>query len=147
MSFILHPRKVLNPLSKTMYNHNFRKLDIWRDGIELADLVYAITDMFPKEERYGISSQMQRAAVSVPSNIAEGSAKESTKEVAHFLGIALGSLFELETQIEIVHNRGYIEDEQYYLLLTKVQSLQKRVYTFKQKLLSTMELNTTTDGN
>ena len=130
-----------------MYNHNFRKLDIWRDGVELADLVYAITDLFPKEERYGISSQMQRAAVSVPSNIAEGSAKESTKEVAHFLGIALGSLFELETQIEIVHKRGYIEDEQYYLLLTKVQSLQKRVYTFKQKLLSTMELNTTTDGN
>ena len=116
-----------------MYNHNFRKLDIWRDGVELADLVYAITDMYPKEERYGISSQMQRAAVSVPSNIAEGSAKESTKEVAHFIGIALGSLFELETQIEIVHNRGYIEDEQYYLLLTKVQSLQKRVYTFKQK--------------
>ena len=90
---------------------------------------------------------MQRAAVSVPSNIAEGSAKDSTKEVAHFLGIALGSLFELETQIEIVHNRGYIDEEQYYLLLTKVQSLQKRVYTFKQKLLTTMELSATTEGN
>lgn len=130
-----------------MYNHNFRRLDIWRDGVDLADLVYAMTDMFPKEERYGLSSQMQRAAVSVPSNIAEGSAKDSIKEVAHFLGIALGSLFELETQTEIVHNRGYTDDEQYYLLLTKIQSLQKRVYTFKQKLLTTMELGATTDGN
>ena len=111
--------------------HNFRKLDIWRDGIELADRVYGLTDAFPKNELYGLSSQMQRSAVSVSSNIAEGSGKDSDRDFARFLSISLGSLYELETQLEIAFRRGYISTENYYSLLTYIESLQKRVYNFR----------------
>ncbi len=112
--------------------HNFRKLDIWVDGIELADSIYTITSAFPMEERYGLSSQMQRAAVSVSSNIAEGAAKDSSKDYCRFLGISLGSLYELETQLEIANRRGYVETELYYTILIKITSLQRRVFTFRQ---------------
>lgn len=112
--------------------HNFRKLDIWVDGIELADSIYTITSAFPMEERYGLSSQMQCAAVSVSSNIAEGAAKDSSKDYCRFLGISLGSLYELETQLEIANRRGYVETELYYTILIKITSLQRRVFTFRQ---------------
>lgn len=112
--------------------HNFRKLDIWVDGIELADSIYTITFAFPMEERYGLASQMQRAAVSVSSNIAEGAAKDSSKDYCRFLGISLGSLYELETQLEIANRRGYVETELYYTILIKITSLQRRVFTFRQ---------------
>ena len=69
--------------------HNFRKLDIWIDSVELADTVYVMTDAFPKSEVYGLASQMQRAAVSVPSNIAEGSGKDSDRDFSRFLAIPL----------------------------------------------------------
>ncbi len=113
-------------------SYNFRNLDIWIDGIELADTVYAITSFFPIVERHGLSFQMQRAAVSVPSNIAEGAAKDSDKDFNRFLGISLGSLYELETQLEIAYRRGYIKTESYYITLTKITTLQRRVYSFRQ---------------
>ena len=114
--------------------HNFHKLDIWIEGVDLADTIYCITSSFPIEEKYGLSSQMQRAAVSIPSNIAEGSAKDSKIEFARFIGISLGSSFELETQVEIAHRRTYISTPQYYQLCTRIGSLQKRMYSFKQSL-------------
>ena len=100
--------------------HNFTKLDIWVDGVELADMVYSLTESFPHHEVYGLASQMQRAAVSVPSNIAEGSGKGSNRDFARFLAISLGSLFELQTQVEIAHRRAYISTENYYSVLTSV---------------------------
>ena len=114
--------------------HNFRKLDTWLDGVELADTIYTLTASFPKTEIYGLSSQMQRAAVSVPSNIAEGSGKGSDRDFARFVSISLGSLFELETQIEIAYRRGYISTENYYALRPKVESLQKRIYNLRVHL-------------
>lgn len=111
--------------------HNFRKLDIWQDSVELADMVYTLTDAFPRPEVYGLASQMQRAAVSVPSNIAEGSGKDSDRDFARFLVIALGSLYELETQVEIAYRRAYLTTENYYSLRTHIESLQKRVYNFR----------------
>ena len=114
--------------------HNFRKLDIWIDGVELADMVYNLTDAFPHHELYGLASQMQRAAVSVPSNIAEGSGKGSDRDFARFLSISLGSLFELQTQIEIAHRRAYISTENYYSVLATIESLQKRIYNFRQHI-------------
>ncbi|MGM9831024.1 MAG: four helix bundle protein [Paludibacteraceae bacterium] len=114
--------------------HNFRKLDIWIDGMDLADTIYSVTESFPRHEVYGLSSQMQRAAVSVPSNIAEGSGKGSDKDFSRFLGIALGSLYELETQVLIASRRGYIDTAQSYELTTKIGSLQKRVYAFRHNL-------------
>lgn len=115
-------------------SHNFRKLDIWIDGVDLADKVYSMTSKFPTEERFGLSSQMQRAAVSVSSNIAEGSAKDSDKDYCRFLGISLGSLYELETQLEIAYRRGYMEGVIYTDMLTKTIGLQRRIFSFRQHL-------------
>ena len=114
--------------------HNFRKLDIWIDAVELADTVYAMTDVFPKNEMYGLASQMQRAAISIPSNIAEGSGKDSDRDFARFLAISLGSLYELETQVEIAHRRGYLTSENYYSMRTLIESLQKRVYNLRIRI-------------
>ena len=116
--------------------HNFRKLDIWLDAIELVDTVYHLTDSFPRPEVYGLSSQMQRAVVSVPSNIAEGAGKDSDADFSRFLAIALGSLYELETQMEIAYRRAYITTEAYYSILTNIASLQKRVYNFRQHIVN-----------
>lgn len=114
--------------------HNFRKLDMWIDSMELADNIYSVTENFPLQEVYGLSSQMQRAAVSIPSNIAEGSGKGSDKDFGRFLGIALGSLYELETQVLIASKRGYVDTAQSYELTIKIGSLQKRVYSFRRSL-------------
>ncbi len=81
---------------------NFRKLDIWAQGIEIVKMIYQIANKLPKEEAYGLRSQITRASVSVPSNIAEGSSRNSDKEFKRFLEIAIGSLFELETQLIII---------------------------------------------
>lgn len=104
-----------------------KKLDVWKEGVALATYVYQITDEFPKTEIYGLTSQMRRAVVSVPSNIAEGAARFSAKEFAQFLNIAGGSLSELDTQIEISFNLGYISDIQKRELDSRVNSLAAKV--------------------
>ncbi len=114
--------------------HNFHNMGIWKAGIELADQIYDITKLFPQQEMFGLSSQMQRAAVSVPSNIAEGSGKSTDKEFAHFLDHAIGSLYELETQLLISFRRNYIAEEQYKLTNNNIITLQKRVFAFKDTL-------------
>jgi len=126
--------------------HNFRKLDTWLDGVELADTIYTLTASFPKTEIYGLSSQMQRAAVSVPSNIAEGSGKGSDRDFARFVSISLGSLFELETQIEIAYRRGYISTENYYALRPRIESLQKRIYNLREHLAPDMDASPATSA-
>jgi four helix bundle protein len=85
---------------------SFRDLDVWKKSIRMAVLVYRLTDGFPREEIYGLSSQMRRAAVSISSNIAEGHGRLSTREYRQFLGVARGSNFELQTQIEIARALG-----------------------------------------
>ena len=90
---------------------HYRQLIAWQRGVDFVDLVYDATAVFPKEERYGISSQLQRAAVSIPSNIAEGQGRHSKGEFRQFLGTARGSLLEVETQLHIAVRLGYLEDE------------------------------------
>jgi four helix bundle protein len=90
---------------------SYRDLEVWRLGLDLVETIYRCTAEFPKSETYGLSAQMRRAAVSIPSNIAEGQARSSSKEFLHFLSIALGSLAELETQIELANRLGYMEAE------------------------------------
>jgi four helix bundle protein len=85
------------------------KLDAWTEAMALVNAVYRVTQAFPKEELYRLSSQMRRAAVSVPSNLAEGAARNGSKEFAQFLSIARGSLSELETQLLIAADLGYME--------------------------------------
>jgi len=113
--------------------HNFRNMQIWKDAMDLAQSVYEITEHLPKMETYGIISQMTRAAVSVPSNIAEGSGR-SNKDFAHFLSIALGSLFELNTQIMLSERIGYIDNEQSVGLQSKADKLQMMISGFKRRL-------------
>ncbi len=114
-----------------MSKHNFRKLEIWIQSMEVVKDVYKIIALFPIEERFGLKSQMSRCAVSVPSNIAEGSSRSSIKEFSHFLDIALGSSFELETQLIISQELFQIDNE---LIIEKCQNLQRMITGFKQKI-------------
>lgn len=84
-----------------------RDLEVWRDGVELVKVIYQLTRRFPDEERYGLTAQLRRAAVSVPSNIAEGAARGSRKDFARFVGMARGSVAELETQLVIAAELGF----------------------------------------
>ena len=87
-----------------------KDLDVWKDGIELVSEIYKITASFPKEEIFGLTSQIRRAIVSVPSNIAEGAARNSKKEFTQFLYISLGSLSEIETQLIISKQLGFMKE-------------------------------------
>jgi len=86
---------------------SYKELNIWKKGIEIAERVYIITENFPQKELYGLSLQMQRSAISIPSNIAEGFVRGHTAEYKQFLRIALGSCAELDTQLIIAHKRNY----------------------------------------
>ena len=100
-----------------------KQLDVWKEGVAIATDIYKITETFPKSEVYGLASQMRRAAISVSSNIAEGAARYSPREFSQFLSIAGGSLSELDTQIEIALNLGYISDSQKQEFDLKIDSI------------------------
>lgn len=87
-----------------------RDLRAWQAAVELVESIYQVTAAFPREEAFGLTGQMRRAAVSVPANIAEGAARNSMKELLHFLGVASGSLSELDTHLEIAGRLGYVSD-------------------------------------
>src|SRR6478609_6035097 len=92
---------------------NFEKLDVWNEAIAFADLIYSITRHFPDDERFGLTSQMRRAAVSISSNIAEGSSRISSSDFARFVEIATGSVFEVVSQASIGLRQSLITQEQY----------------------------------
>ena len=112
---------------------NFRELIIWKNALAFSVDIYALIKALPKEEMYGLRSQMTRAAVSIPSNIAEG-CKGSNKEMKHYLNIALGSSFELETQLEIAYKIGYLNIDAYKLNTDKINSLQRSINAFRNTL-------------
>ncbi len=114
-----------------MSKHNFRKLEIWIQSMNLVKDVYEVIALFPVDERFGLKSQMSRCAISVPSNIAEGSSRSSIKEFSHFLDIALGSSFELETQLIIAQDLFNVNN---FELIEKCQNLQRMITGFKQKI-------------
>jgi len=95
-------------MSKEIRNH--KDLEVWKKSMDLVSNIYKITESFPNKELYGLTNQIRRAAVSVPSNIAEGAARSSKKEFIQFLYIALGSLSELETQIIIANRLEYLNN-------------------------------------
>jgi four helix bundle protein len=90
----------------------FRELKAWQLGLDLTEQIYLLSDSFPKSEIYGLTSQMRRSAVSIPSNIAEGNGRDSTKEFLHFIAIAVGSICELETQLLLSHRLNYMKEEE-----------------------------------
>lgn len=97
----------------TSKNNSHKKLSVWQKAIELVTEIYAVTKVFPKEELYGLASQMRRSAVSIPSNISEGAARQSTSEYLRFLHIALGSASELDVQLIISRNLSYIDESKF----------------------------------
>jgi len=115
---------------------SFRDLRVWQAGIDLVRNVYELTSKFPRSEVYGLASQMQRAAVSIPSNTAEGHARESTKEYLHHLSIAQASLAELETQLEIAKQLNYISAEETIWLLEKITSLGRQLFALRNALIN-----------
>jgi len=104
-----------------------KDLDVYKLSISLVTDLYNITKNFPKEELFGITSQIRRSAISIPSNIAEGSARNHSKEYKQFLYIALGSASELDTQLLIAHNLDFITKETYNILSNKLESVSKMI--------------------
>ena len=102
---------------------SYRDLIAWQKGIDLVTEVYRLTQAFPREELYGLSNQLRRAAVSVPSNIAEGQARSSPKEFHHFLATARGSLVEIETQIIIAEKLKYLQPDASHSILERTAEL------------------------
>jgi four helix bundle protein len=115
---------------------NFRKYDVWIDGMELVNNIYNFVEKFPKDERFGLISQMTRSAVSIPSNIAEGASRNSEKDFGRFLEISLGSAFELETQIRISEKREYITSADSIAIIEDLTSLQKRISALRKSMLN-----------
>ena len=113
---------------------NFRDLDIWQLGKDIVREIYCVTKEFPREELYALASQMQRAAVSIPSNIAEGFNRYHNKEYRQFLFLALGSCAELETQIEICTDLSYVSHSIKSVLLEKVDHESRMIRNLIKKL-------------
>ena len=112
----------------------YRDLDIWNAGIKLVKEIYKLTEKLPKEEMYGLSAQMRRSAVSIPSNVAEGFRRYHNKEYRQFLYITLGSCAELETQITIAKELKYIQEEQETVLLEKLDHICRMTSNLIKKL-------------
>lgn len=102
-----------------------KDLEVWKKAIDLVTVIYGQTHSFPKEELYGLTNQMRRSAISIPSNIAEGAARKSNKEFLQFLYIALGSLIELDTQLLICSNLKYINNEEFKVLEQQLDEIGK----------------------
>lgn len=113
---------------------NFRNLLIWQKSMILVTGIYQATKTFPKEELFGLTSQIRRCAVSIPSNIAEGVGRESNPELLRFLNIAIGSLFELQTQIEIAFNVGLFNENDFKNLYDNTRELEIMMVSFLKKL-------------
>lgn len=114
--------------------HNLKELKVWQKAMDLSVEVYKATSKFPKEEIYGLTSQIKRSAISIPSNISEGAGRNSNKEFIHFLGIANGSCYELQTQLIISNKLELISNEILDSLLKPIEEIQKMTYTFQNTL-------------
>ena len=114
--------------------HNFKQLKIWQRSMELTDLTYTYTAGLPKDERFNLISQMNRCSCSVPSNIAEGSGKRTDKHFSEFLSTALGSVFELETQVLICEKRKYGDEKIREKILQEIPEIQRMIFTFRETL-------------
>lgn len=114
--------------------HDYTKLRIWNDGLDLVEEVYKVTGIFPKDERFGLTSQVRRSAVSMPSNIAEGAGRRTSGEFKQFLGIAVGSSCELHTQLIIANRLGFMETNLLTELSARIIGIQKGVFKLDSTL-------------
>lgn len=105
--------------------HNFRDFNVWKKGMDLVTKIYKATSGFPSEEKFGITSQIRRCAVSIPSNIAEGCGRKTDKDFSRFLAISLGSQYELETQLIVSNSIGFLQKELLDKLLIELNEIQR----------------------
>jgi len=124
---------------------NFRDLKVWQVGQKLVVEIYRVSGVFPDSERYGLTSQMRRAAVSVPSNIAEGFNRYHNKEYRHFLYVALGSCAELETQMEIALNLGFLDSEKYESVIDVIDHESRMLRRLIEAVSANNEIRDTND--
>ncbi len=113
---------------------DYKNLDVWKLSFSLCMKIYDVTANFPDSEKFGLSNQMRRAAVSVPSNMAEGAGRNSDKDFHYFWGIAKGSLNELQTQVYIAVGRNYLSQEEAEKLDTLINEISKKLFRFMKKL-------------
>jgi len=115
--------------------HRYKELEIWKRSINLIVSVYELTKEFPSEEKFGLTNQLKRAVVSVASNIAEGAGRNSNKEFNQFLGIAMGSILEVETQLIIAEKLSYLKEDQLESLLDMIDQLIRMTKSLQNKLI------------
>lgn len=114
--------------------HNFKELEIWKRSRVFCSTIYNVTTQFPDDEKFGLANQLRRASVSVPSNIAEGSSRNSNKEFGRFLEIAIGSCYEIETQLLISFDLKFISSDEIEQLLLELNEIIKMIVRFKSIL-------------
>ena len=115
---------------------NFEKLETWQEAIEFADLIYNLTRGFPADERFGLTNQMRRAAVSISSNLVEGSSRSSRSDFARFVKIGTGSLFEVVSQSFIGRRQGFLTEEQFQRLYAAAEKQGKMLSGLRNSLLA-----------
>lgn len=111
---------------------NHKELDVWKVAVELVTLVYQSTEDFPTKEQYGLTSQIRRSAISIPSNIAEGSGRNGWKELYNFIGYSIGSAAELDTQLIIAKNLGYLDTKNEVELFSMIDKTRKLLSGYKK---------------
>ncbi|WKV12835.1 four helix bundle protein [Marivirga harenae] len=114
--------------------HKFQDLDIWKRGSDLGESVYNVSAHFPSEVKFGLTSQLRRSAVSIPSNISKGAGRNSNKEFNHILGMSLGSLAEVQTQIVLASKFKFITEKNKNQLVEEIEVLRRMMYSFHQKV-------------
>ncbi len=112
----------------------YRELIVWQKSMDLVTTIYKVTSVFPNEENFGLTSQMRRSSVSIPSNIAEGYGRNSLNDYIRFLNIAVGSLYELQTQIEIAFNLSYVLKEQFEVIHENSREIERMMSSLIRKL-------------
>lgn len=115
---------------------DFHKIDIWKRSYALTTEIYQLTSTFPSEEKYGLASQIRRAASSIPINIAEGAGRCSRKEFAHFILIAMGSASELDCELLLAHDLGFISDENFYKIYNELVEIRKMMTAYRSSLIN-----------
>ena len=114
--------------------HNFKELSVWQKSRKIVKTIYEITSKFPDSEKYGLTSQMRRAVISIPSNIAEGAGSDSNKGFKKYLGIAMSSSYELETQIYLSLDLGYLFQNEMDTVLENLNEIQRMIVGLRNKL-------------
>ncbi|MGN6646752.1 MAG: four helix bundle protein [Cytophaga sp.] len=114
--------------------HKYKELKVWQKSMNITAEIYKVTEELPEKEKFNLTSQIRRSAVSIPSNIAEGAGRNSKKDFSHFLSVALGSSFELETQVILTEKLNYLTKDQIEQLLSQLIEVQSMILGLKKSL-------------